>query len=642
MNQPLITLCDLIEKNAQRWPHRISHRWRSGAEFQEKTWNQFRGEAGLLAQGFEAMGIRNGSVALFADNRFEWALTDQALLHLGCPSVPRGSDTSPKEQRFIYQHSDARWLIVEDVKYLAPLAAEFLPEDRLPEAIYVMDTPESLDGVPESWRPLVKTYDQVRLAATTSETPEAALARLNAARVASEVVSIIYTSGTSGNPKGVILTHANFLHNVRAISPLLEVDPEAQELTVSVLPIWHVYERTFEYCTVNCGMTLFYSSIRTLGEDLIHEKPTIVASVPRVWESIYGKLQTKMSQESGAKQAVFGFFVAVARSRYQSALALRGWRPTLKHRPLAWLALPIHALWWLVLSPWNAMAQKAFGQLRALLGGRLRASFSGGGSLPPTIDVFFNMIGVNLVNAYGMTESSPGSITRRLDRNVPGSIGVPLLDVEVKVVKEDGTLAGQGEKGLLHVRGANVMRGYYKNPTATAEVLDAEGWLNTGDLGALSQSGDYVITGRAKSTIVLVGGENVEPEPIEEKLQESDLIEHAVVVGQDQKNLRAILTVNEDHLKRLGERLRVRWDELWHHGGDTVEHHKVLDAVRNEIRRLVSRENGFKPFESITKFVVLKKKFRVGDELTQKLSVKRHVVEKKYGHLLKEDEKKND
>ncbi|HTH13731.1 MAG TPA: long-chain fatty acid--CoA ligase, partial [Spirochaetia bacterium] len=207
---------------------------------------------------------------------------------------------------------------------------------------------------------------------------------------------------------------------------------------------------------------------------------------------------------------------------------------------------------------------------------------------------------------------------------------------EVRVVKDDGTLARVGEKGLIHVRGENVMPGYYKNPQATAEVLSPDGWLNTGDLGALSRSGDYVITGRAKSTIVLVGGENVEPEPIEEKLQESDLIEHAVVVGQDQKGLRAILTVNEDHLKKLGDRLKVRWDELWHPHHPTVQHHKVLDALSAEIKRLVNRENGFKPFEAITKFVVVKKKFEVGDELTQTLKVKRKVVEDKYGPLLEE------
>lgn len=636
-----MTLCNLVDRNARNWPGRISHKWKSGEGYHQRSWAQFQEEVSWLALGLEAEGLGGAAAALFADNRFEWAVTDQALLHLRCPSVPRGSDTAPKEQKFLFLHSDARWLILEGGKNLMALVAEFVPGDRLPELVFLMDDPTEALSLPASWSSLVRTYSRVceKGKAQWAIEPRG-LERLREAVTKDDVASIIYTSGTSGNPKGVVLTHANFLHNVAAISPLLQVDPDAEECSVSVLPIWHVYERCFEFVASNCGMTLFYSTVRNLGEDLIRERPTIVASVPRVWESIYGKLQDKMAKESGAKRLVFGAFVAVAKSRYQAGLALKGWRPRLDPHPLAWAGLPFHALAWLLLTPLDVVAQKAFGKLRALLGGRMRASFSGGGSLPPQIDLFFNMIGISLVNAYGMTESSPGSITRRIDRNVPGSIGIPLDQVEVKVVKDDGSVAKVGEKGLIHVRGANVMGGYYKNPTATSEVLDAEGWLNTGDLGALTHSGDYVITGRAKSTIVLVGGENVEPEPIEEKLQESELIEHAVVVGQDKKNLRAILTVNEDHLKKLGDRLKIKWDELWHHGGDTLEHRKVLDVLGAEIKRLVNRENGFKPFESIGKFVVLKKKFQVGEELTQKLSVKRKVVEQKYGHLLEEDAEK--
>jgi long-chain acyl-CoA synthetase len=643
MNQPLFTLCDLVERNANRWPHRVSHRWKTPSGYQERTWSQYRDAVEVLALGLEAEGVSQGPVALFADNRFDWAVTDQALLHLGCPSVPRGSDTAPREQRFLFLHSDARWLILEGVKNLVALAAEFGPDDRLPEGVYLFDSPSSDTDIPVLWRSLVRTYDEVRQRGLSlAEGEPGALARLRSRVTGASVASVIYTSGTSGNPKGVVLTHDNFLHNIRAITPLLHINPEAGEATVSILPVWHVYERCFEFCMAHGNMSLYYSSVRTLSEDLVREKPTIVASVPRVWESIYAKLQAKMAQESPVKRAVFGFFVKVAGSRYQAALSLRGWRPRLEAHPLAWLGLPGHFLAWLCLSPLNSLAQKAFTPLRALLGGRLRASFSGGGSLSYPIDFFFNSIGIPLVNAYGMTESAPGSITRRIERNVPGSIGIPLEGVEVKVVKDDGSVARTGEKGLIHVRGANVMPGYYKNPQATAEVLSADGWLNTGDLGALSHSGDYVITGRAKSTIVLVGGENVEPEPIEEKLQESDLIEHAVVVGQDQKGLRAILTVNEDHLKKLGDRLKVRWDELWHPHHPTVQHRKVLDALSAEIKRLVNRENGFKPFEAITKFVIVKKKFEVGDELTQTLKVKRKVVEDKYGDLFQEDGENKD
>ena len=158
--------------------------------------------------------------------------------------------------------------------------------------------------------------------------------------------------------------------------------------------------------------------------------------------------------------------------------------------------------------------------MREIMGGNLRASFSGGGSLPPHVDMFFNTVGITLVNAYGMTETSPGTITRRLDRNTLGSIGIPLDETEVQVRNENGDPVPVGEKGVIHVRGPQVMKGYYKNPEATKAILSPDGWLNTGDIGTASFNGDYLITGRAKSTIVLIGGENIEPEPIEEKLKE--------------------------------------------------------------------------------------------------------------------------
>jgi long-chain acyl-CoA synthetase len=179
------------------------------------------------------------------------------------------------------------------------------------------------------------------------------------------------------------------------------------------------------------------------------------------------------------------------------------------------------------------------------------------------------------------------------------------------------------------------MKGYYKNPEATADILSADGWLNTGDIGITSESGDILITGRAKSTIVLLGGENAEPEPIEEKLRESSLIDHAVVVGQDKKGLTALISVNEEKLKHMAEKWKISLDEMLHKGGETILNNKIVMEFQKEIKKLINRENGFKPSEKITDVVLLKKKFSIGDELTQTLKVKRKHVEKKYSHLLK-------
>jgi long-chain acyl-CoA synthetase len=338
----LRTLCDLSKQNADRWPHRRASRWKGPEGFVQKTWSEFRTDVAVLALGLEAEGIA-GAVGLFADNRYHWTVTDHALLHLGCPSVPRGSDTSPKEQKFLFHHGDARWFIVEGTKNLAALAAEFGPDDRLPDGVFLFDAPAGTAApdadLPPGWAGRVKTYDQVRAAGARRLADEpGALDRLAARVQASDVASIIYTSGTSGNPKGVILTHANFLHNVATLTPRLHIDAEGDEIAVSVLPVWHVYERTFEFCAMNGGMALFYSCIRTLTDDLAREKPTLVASVPRVWESIYGKLQDKIAKESGVKRRIFGLFVATAKSRYKAGLALRGWRPWLEaHR---WASTP--------------------------------------------------------------------------------------------------------------------------------------------------------------------------------------------------------------------------------------------------------------------------------------------------------------
>jgi long-chain acyl-CoA synthetase len=242
-------------------------------------------------------------------------------------------------------------------------------------------------------------------------------------------------------------------------------------------------------------------------------------------------------------------------------------------------------------------------------------------------------MGIRLVNAYGLTETSPGAITRRLDRNTMRSIGVPLAETEIKIQKENNWPAGTGEKGIIYVRGPQVMKGYYKNEAATKEVLSGDGWFNTGDMGTISTSGDIVMTGRAKSTIVLLGGENLEPEHIEEKLKESPLIDHAVVMGQDKKSPVALITISEEKLRQLADKMKISWGDLMNKGSDIIKHSRVLKEVNHEIAKLISRTNGFRPFEKISKFVLIRKKFSIGDELTQTLKIKRKHVENKYKHL---------
>ena len=631
-----MNLCEMPLRNSQLIPGRISHKFRTRSGFTLKTWAEFTGDIAALAAGLSSYGVKKGAhTAFFADNRYEWAVTDYALMSIGAVSVPRGSDTAPLEQKFIYSHSDSNFLVMENSSHLKELLALFSSEElRSVERIFLMDeegSPQRAEFIRAGDR--ITYYSEVMARGRQAVKENPGWYALKIKEIATDdLATIIYTSGTSGNPKGVMLTHGNFLHNVRAITPLLWIDINKGELTVSVLPSWHVYERAFEYCMAAGGVTLFYSSIRTLAEDLLSQKPDLFCSVPRVWESIYDKLVAKMEKESRLKRGVFNLCLAVVKTRYQAANFSLGHALSFK-KPSAVMDAArraLNALLLFFIHPFYIAAMKVFKPLRGLVGGNMRVSFSGGGSLPLNVDLLFNSIGIKLVNAFGMTESSPGAITRRLDRNTIGSIGIPLPEVQARVIKENGWPASTGEKGVLLIKGPNVMKGYYKNPAATAAALSPDGWLNTGDLAALSYNGDYIMTGRAKSTIVLLGGENAEPEPIEEKLKESALIDHAVVVGQDKKGLAAVIQVNEEKLKHLASKLRISVDELMQKGGDVIKHSRILAEMQKEVKKLINRDTGFKPSEKITKIVLVKKKFSIGDELTQTLKIKRHHVEKKY------------
>ncbi len=632
------TLCGIPAGNALLYPLSVSHKFRTADGFGARTWGEYQSDIKSLSAGFSAFGVTKGAhVSFFADNRYEWAVTDFAIMALSAVSVPRGSDTSPKEQKSIYSHSDSRFLVMENLRHLNDLLAEFTPgETTSIEHIFIMDRPAG--AVPEIVRDKITYYDDVLSAgkehlSTNPGFYDASVAGIDP----DETMTIIYTSGTSGSPKGVMLSHNNFLHNVRVISPLLQIDSPAGECTISILPSWHVYERCYSFCAATGAVCTAYSSVKTLQEDLLLNKPTLMASVPRVWETFYAKMRAKIDTQPKAKQALFNFFLAAAEMRLNAFNYVHGHVLSFKKRGalqrMAGLIIR-HAILFLI-HPLYLLSNRMFKPMRDILGGNLRASFSAGGSLPLYIDLFFNAVGVKLVNAYGMTETSPGIITRRLDRNTLGAIGIPLEETKIKILKENGWPASPGEKGIIYVKGAQVTKGYYKNPEATAAVLSQDGWLNTGDIAVPSFNGDILMTGRAKSTIVLLGGENTEPEPIEEKLMESVFIDHAVVFGQDKKGLTAVISVNEEKLKHLAERMKISWHDLTEKGTDIIKHNKVLEEITREIKRLINRKTGFKPFENISKIILTKKKFSVGDELTQTLKVKRQNVEKKYKEHLK-------
>lgn len=628
----------LLTAAQTRYADRVSHRWKNADSDESRSYRDFFLSTGRLALGLRSLGVEEGAhVGFFVNNRYEWIVTDMALQALKAVSVPRGSDTPAKEVAFIYSHAEATFLILEKSSQLSTLQGEFSQELwNNCRGIFIVDDYNQED-IPAALAEKTHTYRDILDAgeAFLRQDPDF-LARAAEEISPDRLLTIVYTSGTTGNPKGVMLTHANFIHNVIAGTPRLEIDPAAGETSVVMLPSWHVYERTFEYCGIYSGITLFYSSPKNFARDLANEKPEILITVPRIWESIYQKMLKTFSKMSSFKRNLLFLFIKLNQVYLSSRLYLQGNYVILHRRnPLrkagSWLG---NGLKTLLLYPGHRMAEKLFVPFREKVGGRLRGSSCGAGALPKFLDELFNALGITIVNAYGMTECAPGILSRTFGANTFGTTGSPWEETEIRLIREDGENADVGEKGVLYVRGPQVMNGYYKNPQATAAVLDEQGWLNTGDLAIQSENGEYIIIGRLKDTIVLMGGENVEPEPLEDKIKESLYIDHAVVLGQDQKQLSAIVAVNEEELLNLAAQLKLDVQEVKTEGKHSIEHDEIYDILMKEVRRLVSREHGFKAFERITQILPVKNDFSIGKELTQTLKLRRQYIEKKYRSLL--------
>ena len=634
------TIIEIPFKTAAAYPDRVSHRFRdaSGRQFVERRYGEFARYIRILTAGFSAHGLNKGDhVGFFVNNRYDWIATDFALMTIGSVSVPRGSDTAPREVRFIFHHSDSSFLVLESDSQLAELFGVFSETDwEACRKIFIMDEREP-GSVPDPLRDRLVYYRELVADGERELEKRPGIIEELAGQISrDDLLTIVYTSGTTGNPKGVMLTHGNFLQNVTANTPRLEINPEKGETTVIMLPSWHVYERAFEYCALLSGLTFVYSSAGKFAADLVSQKPEIIISVPRVWESIYQKMISAISKLPAFKRYLIFLFIKVNQMYLSSHQYVHGCYIRLKRRSALrrggiWL---LHLLRMTALFPGHLMAGVLFKPFREKVGGRLRGATSAAGTLPKYLDEIFNAIGITLVNAYGMTECAPGILSRTFSRNTFGTTGVPFDNTEVELRREDGSITDIGEKGVLFVRGPQVMAGYYKNPQATNAVLDGEGWLNTGDLAIRSENGEIIIVGRIKDTIVLMGGENVEPEPIEERMKESGYIDHVVVLGQDRKQLSAIVAVNEERLMELAQELKLAPITIRTDGKFSIEHDRITEILVREVNSLLTREHGFRPFEKIAQILSVKNDFSIGRELTQTLKIKRQYIIERFHELV--------
>ena len=490
-----------------------------------------------LAKAFNYFGIQsNDVVAVFAENSPRWLIVDQAIMRSGACNAVRGASAPIQELRYILEDCSASALVVQSAELWTQLGLSEEHKQQLKVVVQLEGEP--IDQSIYGW----DSFGSIAL----DKFREKDLSYIENNNVdKSSVATILYTSGTTGKPKGVPLTHSNLLHQIRSLACV--ANPGVGDPVLSVLPIWHAYERSAEYYFFSCGCTQTYTSIKKLKNDLPKVRPVIMATVPRLWEAIKDGFDEVL--KGMPKYSRFFLKSALSNScSYKLALrTVQGLlidKPTKRQLLVAMVQLfvrwPIHQSSALVLWP------KVVSQIT---GGNLLYPINGGGAIAPHVDLFFEAVGIELLVGYGLTETSPVVSCRRPWRNIRGSSGTPLPETEFRIVDpETGSPKKFLQKGRVLVKGPQVMSGYLGKPDATSKVLDSEGWFDTGDIGKLLPDGSIVLTGRAKDTIVLSSGENIEPGPLEEALLASPLISQVMLLGQDEKQLSALVVPNVDPL----------------------------------------------------------------------------------------------
>jgi long-chain acyl-CoA synthetase len=548
------------------------------------SYPQLGADVRAIAKGLIALGVKAGDrVAILSNTRAEWTLADFAGICAGAVVVPVYQTNSPEECEYVLDHSGATVLFCEDEGQLDKLASI---RDALPGLRHVLRFEGEGGGA--------MTLDELRTAG--DEVSDADLDARMAAIGADDVATIVYTSGTTGPPKGCMLTHGNLVADVDGINQRLTITPGDDVLYV-FLPLAHVLTRIVQLFAIDAGGELAYwrRDPKKIVDDVQIIKPTHLPSVPRIFEKIHTAATAKADEAGGAKAKTFHWAVGVGRevARRED----RGGHPGL------------------FLKAQHALADKlVLHKIRDLFGGRVKLALSGAAPIDTEILEFFHAAGVWVLEGYGMTENCAVESLNTIAEHKFGTVGRPLPGCEVKIADD----------GEILMRGPNVFKGYYDNEKATAETLSADGWLHSGDLGELDADGYLSITGRKKDLIITSSGKNISPSNIENALKLCRWISQAIVYGDRRPYLTALLTLDPDEAAALAEKVGAASKDPAALAQDP--------AVRAELQTAVDDANAkFARIEQVKKFTVLERDLsQEEEELTPTLKVKRNVVYKRY------------
>ena len=578
------TLPALFRERVNRSPDKIAYRQYDVASqrWHESTWKQMATEVGHWQAAFEKENLQPGDrVAIMARNSRQWVVFDQAALGLGLVTVPLYVEDRPDNVAYIINQADVKLLLVQskdqwqqlldldnDLKGLQRIVSlERIKEDDNPKDDRLASLPEWLFGLRGE-------------AQAKESAPD-------------ELASIVYTSGTTGRPKGVMLSHKNILSN--AYAGIQCADVNSDDVFLSFLPLSHTLERTFGYVTpIMLGAEVaFARSVPQLAEDLTNIKPTVLVSVPRIYERVYGKIQDGLKEKSPLARKLFSLAVEAGWARFEHQQGHSGWSPKV--------------LLWPLLN--KVVASKVLEKL----GGRIRVAICGGAALSPEVSKLFIGLGLPLIQGYGLTEASPVITVNRLENNIPASIGLPVPGVEIRV----------GEDDELQTRSDCVMLGYWKNEQATDDTTTEDGWLRTGDQVHIGNSGHVFITGRLKDIIVLANGEKVPPSDMEMTIALDRLFEQVMIIGEARPYLSALLVLNPEHWCDLADMLGVDPDN-----SDSLHNKDVLKSVIGRINQHLKNFPGYAQIRRVTLYV---EPWTVDDGLlTPTLKVKRPKIMERF------------
>lgn len=589
------SLAALFVAQAERYGKKVLYRFTHSERWHSLTWHDALAQVREIALGLVSLGIARGDrVAVLSNNRVEWLLVDWASICMGALTVPIYASSSPSQAVHIIGHADPVVLFVESAKRFEKLDFSRTPLSQL-KAIVVFDPADETDS--RRWQASVFNLDALRRMGRSYEEHHAGVFDLLVQSLRPEDdLTIIYTSGTTGTPKGVLTTHAHYLYMIKAVDAA--VPSTDRDVTLHFLPTAHSLGRLEHFMAVAKGWTLGIArAIETIPRDLRTIRPTVIFSVPRIYQNAYHRIRLRMDRAGAWRRKFFNWGISVARQRIQSNGKKLGWRTALAFACVDRLMLS---------------------RVRAAFGGRLRLAISGGAPLAPDIAEFFHALGIVVLEGYGLTETSTVSHVNRPWNFKLGTVGLPL----------EGMMCRIAPDGEILLRGPNIFKSYYRDLMATEEAIDADGWFHTGDVGAVDNQGFLRVMERKKDLIVTSGGKKVAPQKLENLLQADPLINQVLIVGSGQRHLLALITLNPTRAAELARAAGIAIGSA----GQMASHPWVQARVR-EIIQKTNKE--LAPFEAIRNFCVLERNFTVEDEeLTPTLKPRRQIIVERYKQLI--------